>query len=164
MPLGREVDLGPGDTVLDGDPAPLPKNWNSSPHFTAHVYCGPHAEKVWRIKKPRGMKVGLGQGQGHIRWGPSSSTKKWWGHDPPIFGPCLLWPNARPYHLLLSTCINVAQKVSTRTVAGLLFQAAGAEAAYECLWQNWQLLSSWDGWLFGHNRHEPEIGGSWVPI
>jgi len=23
MPLGREVDLGPGDVVLDGDPAPL---------------------------------------------------------------------------------------------------------------------------------------------
>jgi len=22
MPLGREVDLGPGDIVLDGDPAP----------------------------------------------------------------------------------------------------------------------------------------------
>ena len=24
MPLGTEVDIGPGDTVLDGDPAPLP--------------------------------------------------------------------------------------------------------------------------------------------
>ena len=23
MPLGMEVDLGPGDIVLDGDPAPL---------------------------------------------------------------------------------------------------------------------------------------------
>ena len=23
MPLGREVDLGPGHTVLDGDPGPL---------------------------------------------------------------------------------------------------------------------------------------------
>ena len=23
MPLGRDVDLGPGDVVLDGDPAPL---------------------------------------------------------------------------------------------------------------------------------------------
>jgi len=25
MPLGREVDVGPGDIVLDGDPAPSPK-------------------------------------------------------------------------------------------------------------------------------------------
>ena len=25
MPLGTEVGLGPGDFVLDGDPAPLPK-------------------------------------------------------------------------------------------------------------------------------------------
>jgi len=25
MPLGMEVDLGPGDFVLDGDPAPLAK-------------------------------------------------------------------------------------------------------------------------------------------
>ena len=35
MPLGMEVGLSPGDTVLDialdGDPAP---------HFSAHVYCG----------------------------------------------------------------------------------------------------------------------------
>jgi len=41
MPFGREVDLGPGDIVLDGDSAPPEK--------------------------------------GHI--------------TPPLFGPCLLWPN-----------------------------------------------------------------------
>jgi len=42
MPLGMEVGLGPGDFVLDGDPALLPKKG---------------------------------------------------GIAPPIFGPCLLWPN-----------------------------------------------------------------------
>jgi len=26
MPLGTEVGVGPDDIVLDGDPAPLPKN------------------------------------------------------------------------------------------------------------------------------------------
>jgi len=31
MPLGIELGLGPGDFVLDGDPAPLPK-------FSSHVY------------------------------------------------------------------------------------------------------------------------------
>ena len=32
MPLGREIDCGPGDIVLDGDPAP--------PQFSAHVCYG----------------------------------------------------------------------------------------------------------------------------
>jgi len=42
MKLGTQVGLGPGHLVLDGDPAPLPKN----------------------------------------------------GAQPPIFGPCLLWPRS----------------------------------------------------------------------
>jgi len=38
---GREVELGPGHIVLDGDPAPLPrKGHSSSTPFSAHVYCG----------------------------------------------------------------------------------------------------------------------------
>ena len=41
MPLGTEVNLGPGDVVLDGVAAPLPLK----------------------------------------------------GAQPPVFGPCLLWPN-----------------------------------------------------------------------
>ena len=31
MPLGMEVGLGPGDFVLDGDPAPSPPKEHSSP-------------------------------------------------------------------------------------------------------------------------------------
>jgi len=38
-PLGTEVGLGPGNIVLDGDPAPLPKKGTES-QFLAHVYCG----------------------------------------------------------------------------------------------------------------------------
>jgi len=30
MPLGMEVDLGPGKFVVYGDPAPLPKKWAES--------------------------------------------------------------------------------------------------------------------------------------
>ena len=33
MPLGTEVGLGPGDIVLDGDPAPPTEREHSSPHF-----------------------------------------------------------------------------------------------------------------------------------
>ena len=39
-PLGREVGLGPSNTVLDGDPAPPPKKWGRAPEFSAHVYRG----------------------------------------------------------------------------------------------------------------------------
>ena len=33
MKLGMEVGLGPGHIVLDGDPAPLPKNGAEPPNF-----------------------------------------------------------------------------------------------------------------------------------
>jgi len=36
-----------------------------------------------------------------VRWG--SSSPKRGQNTPPIFGPCLLWPNGRPSQLLLST-------------------------------------------------------------
>jgi len=37
MPLGTKVGLGPGHTVLDGDPAP-PERGTGAPHYSAHVY------------------------------------------------------------------------------------------------------------------------------
>jgi len=55
-PLGREVDLGPGDIVLDGDPAPLSPKGHSHP-LLAHVCCGQTAG--W-MKLPLGVEVGLG--------------------------------------------------------------------------------------------------------
>ena len=39
MPLGMEVDIGPGDILLDGDPA-FPSQKRHGPQFSAHVYCG----------------------------------------------------------------------------------------------------------------------------
>jgi len=56
MPLGREVGLGPGDIVLDGDPAPAQKRGHS-PQFSAHVCYGQMAG--W-IKMPLGTEVCLG--------------------------------------------------------------------------------------------------------
>ena len=52
MPLDMEEGLGPGDFVLDGDPA-------SPPKFSAHVYCSQTAG--W-IKMVLGMEVGLSPG------------------------------------------------------------------------------------------------------
>jgi len=60
MPRDTEIGLGPGDFVLDGDPAliPLPKR-GQSPQFSVHVYYGQTA--AW-IKMKLGMEVGLGPG------------------------------------------------------------------------------------------------------
>jgi len=52
MKLGMQVGLGPGHTVLDGDPA-LPKG--AHPQFSAHVYSGQTAG--W-IKMTLGTLVG----------------------------------------------------------------------------------------------------------
>jgi len=57
MPLGLEAGLGPGDFVLDEDPASPHKK--HSPQFSAHVYCGQTAAC---IRIPYGMEVGLSLG------------------------------------------------------------------------------------------------------
>jgi len=58
MPVGIEVGLGPGDIVLDGDPAPIKRG--TVPHFSAHVYCH---QAAGCIKMPLVTEVGLGPGQ-----------------------------------------------------------------------------------------------------
>jgi len=55
MPLGTEIGLGPGDIVLDRDPAVPPKR-RHIPQFSAHVYC---AQRAVCIKIPLVTKVGL---------------------------------------------------------------------------------------------------------
>jgi len=59
MPLGTEVSLGPGDFVLDGDPAPSPQKRGQSPQFSAYFYCG---QTAGCIKMPLGIEVGLRPG------------------------------------------------------------------------------------------------------
>jgi len=97
MPLDREVNVGPRDIVLNGDPAPSkgaqppifgpcllwpngwmdedtiwyevghcvkwgfssPRNGHSTPHFSAHVYCG---EKAGWITMSFDTEVDLGPG------------------------------------------------------------------------------------------------------
>ena len=53
MPLGMEVGLGPGHSVLDGYPAPSPKG--HSPQFSTRVCSGQTAG--W-TRMPLGMEVG----------------------------------------------------------------------------------------------------------
>ena len=72
-----------------GPASPSPRRGRSlPPQFSAHVYCGQTAG--W-IKMTLGMEVGLGPG--HIVLdGTQHPPQK--GAQPPIFGQCLLRPNA----------------------------------------------------------------------
>jgi len=80
MPLGMEEELGPGDFVLDGDPAPLPKKGGAPlPKFSAHVHCG---ETAGWIKMALGAEVGLGPGYIVLDWDPAVLPKK--GAEPPL--------------------------------------------------------------------------------
>ena len=58
MPLSVELGLGPGDFVLDGDTAPVPKTeGRAPPQLFGRLYCGQTAAC---IKMPLGTELGLG--------------------------------------------------------------------------------------------------------
>ena len=85
MPLGTEVNLGLGDVVLDGDPAPTTK-WAES-----HQIFGPrllwpndcmYQDATWYAVRPRFTRH-------RVTWEPSSPSPK--EAQPPIFGECPLW-------------------------------------------------------------------------
>ena len=57
MPLAKMVGLGPGNIVLDANPAPSPNG--HSPQLSARICCGQMAA---RIKMSLGMELGLGPG------------------------------------------------------------------------------------------------------
>jgi len=98
----------PGPHCVRWEPSstPLPKG-AQTPIFGPCICCG--RMDGW-IKMPLGTKVGLGPG--HI-------VKKMGQSLPPIFVPCLLWPNGRPSQLLLSTCLCLVHCIK---VACLEFQ------------------------------------------
>jgi len=85
MKLATEIGLG--HIALDRDPAPTPKG-AQPPQFSIHVCCGQTAG--W-IKMPLGTEVGLGPGLTVLDGDPAPPQKR--GQSPPIFDPCLLWPN-----------------------------------------------------------------------
>ena len=81
MPPGVEVGLGPGHTVLDGEPAPLLKR-GQSPQLSAHFYCG---QTAGCIKMPLGMEVGLEPSDIVLDGDPAPLPKN--GTEPSIFSP-----------------------------------------------------------------------------
>ena len=72
--LGMEVGLGPGDFVLDGDPASPPqKGAEPPPQFSAHFCCGQTAG--W-IKMALDMELGLGPGDFVLDGDPAARSPK----------------------------------------------------------------------------------------
>jgi len=92
MPLGTMLGLSPGDSVLDGDTAPFPQRGGAPSPFSAHFYCG---QTAGCIKMPLGIEVGLSPRDFVLDGDPGPSQKGGGarGRSPPIFGPCVLWPN-----------------------------------------------------------------------
>ena len=108
IPLGIEVGLGPGHIVLDGDPVPPQKGAQPSPIFVPCLLWS-NGWMDQEFKMPLGTKVGLVPCHIALDVKPAHPPK---GVHPPIFGRCLLWPNARPSQLLLSTCCIVHRRQS----------------------------------------------------
>jgi len=84
-----QVGLGPGNIMLNGDPASPPPKAHS-PQFSAHICCRQIAG--WS-KMPPGMEVGLDPGDFVVDGDPAPPSPKD-RQSLPIFGPCLLWPNS----------------------------------------------------------------------
>ena len=77
-----EVDLSPGEFMLDGDPDPPQK---SPSQFSAHFHCG---RTAGCIKMPLDMDVGLSPGDFVLDGDPVSLPKK--GAEPPNFRPMFI--------------------------------------------------------------------------
>ena len=88
MPLGLKVGLSPGDSVLDGNPAPPHKGGGAPPQFSAHFYCG---QTAGCIKMPLGMEVGLSPRDFVLDGDPVPFPQK--GAEPPS-------PNFRPISIV----------------------------------------------------------------
>ena len=72
MPLGTEVNLGPGHMLLNDDPAP-PKRGTAGPQFSVHTCCG---QAAGQIKMPLGTEVGPGLGDFVLDGDTARSPKK----------------------------------------------------------------------------------------
>jgi len=82
MALGTEVGLGPGHSVLDGNPAPLPKKGVQPLIFGPFLLssnCWMHENATWYGDRPRPRPH-------YARWGPSSPMHKK-RTEPPNFWP-----------------------------------------------------------------------------
>ena len=93
MAVGTEVNVGPGDIVLDGVAAP-PKR-DTVPQFSVHVCCGQTAG--W-------MKTEVDLSPGHIVLNGVPALHERGTAAPPPFSSHVYCGHGRPSQLLLSSC------------------------------------------------------------
>ena len=112
----------PGNTIelllSSSHPSPQAK-WQIDrfSHFWATVSKTVRPLPNGWIKMPLGSERDLGPGRIVLGRDPAQPLPpKKGGAQPPIFGPCLLWPNGRPSQLLLSTCCTAHDRVSSGTL------------------------------------------------
>ena len=86
MPLGMEVGLGPGDIVLDRDPAPSPQKGHSYPNFRPMSIVA-----KWLYVSGTETEICLGLRDIVLDGDPVALPIN--GTEAPIFGQCPLWPN-----------------------------------------------------------------------
>jgi len=84
MSLGIKLGLGPGNFVLDRDPAPPPQMGGGALKFLAHVYWGQTAG--W-MKLVLGMEVGLSPIESVLDRDPVLSSSKRGQSPLPNFQP-----------------------------------------------------------------------------
>jgi len=107
MPLGTDVGLSPGDIVLDRwGSISLTRGTAPSPTFR------PMSTLAKRLDGSRWCRGRPGPRPHCIRWAPSSSSERGIV-APSSFGSFLLWPNGRPFQLLLSKCCTTHSRVSS---------------------------------------------------
>jgi len=111
MPRGTEVNLGPGDVVLDGVAHP-PKGAQPPPPFSVHVYRGQTAG--W-MKRPLGMEVDLVPGHIVLDGDPVPPRK---GHSSPLFSTHAYCGYGRPSQLLLSSCCIITYAKTSCRLCG----------------------------------------------
>jgi len=90
MKLGTQEAFALATLCSMGTQLPFPKGAELPPQkkFSAHICSGQMAG--W-IKMPHGREVALGPSDNVLDEDPAPLPKK--GAEPPIFDPCLLWPN-----------------------------------------------------------------------
>ena len=88
MSLGIKLGLGPGDFVLDGDPAPPPQKGGGANLRPCLLRPNGWMDEsgTWHGGRPQPRRL-------CVRWGPSPLPPKGGGAPSPIFGPFILWPN-----------------------------------------------------------------------
>ena len=97
MLLGTEVGIGPGDVVLDEDPAPPPKKGAQPPVFGPCLLWSNgwmDEDPTWYGNRPRPWPHG-------VRQGPSSPREE---GTAPLFSADVYCGHGRPPELLLTFC------------------------------------------------------------